>query len=108
MHGFRVCFAALKRAENTAVDGTLVARLFDAFLAAMTYYEPETRESQELMEWLAQAFFDMDAHVTQQVWTRRMDYFFQCARKRPGLVHLPQLLYSKESVSPTLVAVVLE
>ncbi|VDC00095.1 unnamed protein product [Peniophora sp. CBMAI 1063] len=105
--GLRVCFSSLKKVEDTVVDGTLVTRLFNGFISALTFYEPETRESQELMEWLAQAFYDMDAHVVQQVWTRRMD-FFQCARKRPGLVHLPQLLYGKEHVSPTLVAVVLE
>lgn len=55
------------RRLKTLVDGTIVARLFDGFITALAFYEPETRETQVLVEWLVQAFYAMDPHVAQQV-----------------------------------------
>ncbi|KAI0028299.1 FAT-domain-containing protein [Vararia minispora EC-137] len=108
VHGFRVCFAALKKLDGTVPDGTVVARFFTGCIDGLVLYEDGTREYIDVLDGITQAFLEIDPHVIQEVWTQRMDYFFERARKYPHITALCQHLYPKEAISPTLIAVVLE
>jgi transformation/transcription domain-associated protein len=72
----------------------------------MALFDAEPREANEAMDWFGGVLFEVNLHVFQEVWTHKIDFFFQCAQKRPALLHICQVLFSREVISPTLVAIV--
>jgi transformation/transcription domain-associated protein len=85
-----------------------VTRLFTGCVDGICFYDDNSREFQDFLESIATALMEVNPHVIQEVWTLRMGYFFERARKNPHLTTLCQVLYPKEPLSPTLIAVVLE
>ena len=81
--------------------------MFDGCIRAMTFFENEAREAQDAMERLAAALGEINLHVFQEVWTQKIAFYIVSAEKRPPLINLISLLYSREATSPTLVAIVL-
>jgi transformation/transcription domain-associated protein len=74
----------------------------------MSLFDGELQQCTEAMEWLAGVLCELNLHVFQEVWTQKMDFFFSLAQKRPQLLHICSTLFTKEPVSPTLVAIVLK
>ena len=107
LHGFRACLIALKRCDAPVVDGTIITRLFEGCVRSMSLFDPELREGTEAMEWFGGVLYEVNLHVFQEVWTHRIEFFFELAKKRQNLLHICQGLFGRESVSPTLVAIVL-
>ncbi|KAI0320805.1 FAT domain-containing protein [Amylostereum chailletii] len=107
IHGFRVCFTSLKKLEAPVSDGNLVSRIFDGCIHGMNLYEPESREAIEIMDALALAFLEIEPHVFQEVWTRRISFFLEAAQKRQCLLQFCQTLLTREASSPTMVSIVL-
>lgn len=73
----------------------------------MSLFDAEPREANEAMDWFRGVLLEVNLHVFQEVWTHKIDFFFQCAQKRAGLLHICQVLFGREALSPTLVAIVL-
>lgn len=73
----------------------------------MVLFETEPREATEVMDWFSSVLLEVNLHVFQEVWTHKMAIFFEASLKRPSLLHICQILFSRETVSPTLVAIVL-
>lgn len=73
----------------------------------MALFDAEPKEATEVMDWFSSVLLEVNLHVFQEVWTHKIELFFQAAQKRPALLHICQLLFTRESVSPTLVAIVL-
>lgn len=70
--------------------------------------DPRLPEQNESLEWLGLVLLEVNLHVFQEVWTREMEFFFECAQKRLVLLGLCQVLFTRESTSPTLLAIVLQ
>ncbi|KAI6119305.1 FAT domain-containing protein, partial [Pisolithus croceorrhizus] len=98
LHGFRVCLAGLKKCDGPIPDGTLIFRLFTSCIKCMVLIDAEPREATEIMDWFSAVLLEVNLHVFQEV---------QASVKRPTLLHICQTLFSREAVSPTLVAIVL-
>ncbi|KAF8138723.1 FAT domain-containing protein [Boletus edulis] len=107
LHGFRVCLVGLKKCEGPIPDGTVIFRLFTSCIKCMALFDAEPREANEVMDWFSSVLLEVNLHVFQEVWTHKVELFFQAAQKRPALLHICQLLFNREPVSPTLVAIVL-
>ncbi|KAH7909445.1 hypothetical protein BJ138DRAFT_1066999 [Hygrophoropsis aurantiaca] len=107
LHGFRVCLVGLKKCDAPVPDGTLIFRLFESCIKCMALFDAEVREAQEVTEWFVSVLLEVNLHVFQEVWTHKIELFFSAAQKRPNLLHIPQLFFSRESVSATLEAIVL-
>ncbi|KAG6332834.1 hypothetical protein ID866_6255 [Astraeus odoratus] len=107
LHGFRVCLVGLKKCDGPVPDGTLIFPLFTSCIKCMVLFEAEPREATEVMDWFSSVLLEVNLHVFQEVWTHKVEMFFQASLKRPSLLHICQLLFSRETVSPTLVAIVL-
>ncbi|KAH7887705.1 hypothetical protein F5I97DRAFT_1804974 [Phlebopus sp. FC_14] len=107
LHGFRVCLVGLKKCDAPVPDGTLIVRLFTSCIKCMALFDAEPREATEVMDWFSSVLLEVNLHVFQEVWTHKIDLFFQASQKRPALLHICQILFSREPVSPTLVAIVL-
>jgi len=73
----------------------------------MSLFDAEPREASEAMDWFGGVLCEVNLHVFQEVWTHKMEFFFQCAQKRPALLHICHVLFTRETFSPTLVAIVL-
>lgn len=73
----------------------------------MAFFDSEPREANEAMEWFGGALNEVNLHVFQEVWTQKIELFFELAGKRPNLLLVCHGLFAKESSSPTLVAIVL-
>jgi transformation/transcription domain-associated protein len=73
----------------------------------MSLFDAEPREANEAMDWFGGVLLEVNLHVFQEVWTHKIEFFFQCAQERAGLLHICQALFGRESVSPTLLAIVL-
>ncbi|KII95163.1 hypothetical protein PLICRDRAFT_693420 [Plicaturopsis crispa FD-325 SS-3] len=107
LHGFRTCIAGLRKCEAPAPDGTLIFRLFEGCIKCMSLFDSEPREANEAMDWFAGILYEINLHVFQEVWTHKIEFFFESSQKRPWLLHICQMLFQKEVVSPTLLAIVL-
>ncbi|KAF9057606.1 hypothetical protein BJ165DRAFT_1520972 [Panaeolus papilionaceus] len=111
LHGFRVCLSSLKKWKNQEVpDGVSISRLFEGCIRCMSLFDldPRLPEQNESLEWLGLVLLEVNLHVFQEVWTREMEFFFECAQKRLVLLGLCQVLFTRESTSPTLLAIVLQ
>ncbi|KAI6035416.1 hypothetical protein F5J12DRAFT_25544 [Pisolithus orientalis] len=107
LHGFRVCLAGLKKCDGAIPDGTLIFRLFASCVKCMVLVDAEPREATEIMDWFSAVLLEVNLHVFQEVWTHKIETFVQASVKRATLLHICQTLFSREAVSPTLVAIVL-
>ncbi|KAG2042802.1 hypothetical protein BDR03DRAFT_1058663 [Suillus americanus] len=107
LHGFRVCLVGLKKCDAPVPEGTLILRLFESCMKCMALFDTEPRDATEAMDWFSAVLLEVNLHVFQEVWTHKIEFFFEAARKRPALLQICQILFSRENVSPTLVAIVL-
>ncbi|KAG2141739.1 uncharacterized protein EDB93DRAFT_1329829 [Suillus bovinus] len=107
LHGFRVCLVGLKKCDAPVPEGTLILRLFESCMRCMALFDTEPRDATEAMDWFSAVLLEVNLHVFQEVWTQKIEFFFEAARKRPALLQICQILFSRENVSPTLVAIVL-
>ncbi|KAF5390637.1 hypothetical protein D9757_002758 [Collybiopsis confluens] len=110
LHGFRVCLAALKKCEGPAPDGTLICRMFEGCVRCMAYFEldPRPNEPGDAIDWFAPILLEVNPHVFQEVWTQKIEFFFGFAQKKIVLLNICQLLFQKDTCSPTLLAIVLK
>ena len=76
-------------------------------MKCMALFDTEPRDATEAMDWFSAVLLEVNLHVFQEVWTHMIEFFFEAARKRPALLQICQILFSRENVSPTLVAIVL-
>lgn len=78
----------------------------------MALFDFDTRannnELSETIEWFAPILYELNLHVFQEVWLHKIEFFFEHAQKRIPMLNLCQTLLAKESVSPTLLAIVLK
>ncbi|KAI0921097.1 hypothetical protein AcW2_006184 [Taiwanofungus camphoratus] len=111
LHGLRHILSGLKKCDAPVPDGTIISRMFESCIRCIALFDGEQRESgrevTEALEWLGGALYEVNLHVFQEVWTQKIGFFFECTEKRPVLMHLAQFLFGRESISPTLVAIVL-
>ncbi|KAF9224621.1 FAT-domain-containing protein [Gyrodon lividus] len=108
LHGFRVCLVGLKKCDGPIPDGTLVSRLFTRCIECMVLSDAEPEEATEVRDWFISVLLEVHLHVFREVWTHNIEMFFQAAQRRPTLLHICQILFSREPVSPTLVSIVLQ
>ncbi|KAJ7498882.1 hypothetical protein FB451DRAFT_1427318, partial [Mycena latifolia] len=104
LHGFRSCLAAIKKTGDLVIDGGRMNRLFVASIRCMSLFEQNTEDP---TEWFAMVLVELNLHVFQEIWAHNMEYFFQCAQKRPLILNLCQAILTKDPFSPTLLATVL-
>lgn len=109
LHGFRTCLAAMNKCEAPAPDGTLISRFFEGSLRCMSFFDPDLRmlEQSEPIEWFGHVLTEVNLHVFREVWTHKMEFFFECAQKRIMLLNVCQFLFSRDTTSATLLAIVL-
>ncbi|KAF5387961.1 hypothetical protein D9615_000446 [Tricholomella constricta] len=109
LHGFRVCLTALRKCDAPTPDGDIFFRLFEGYLRCMSLFEPDPRvnEQNDAIDWFGHALLEINLHVFQEVWTHKMEFFFNCASKRMILLNICQFLFTREPTSPTLLAIVL-
>ncbi|KAF9075762.1 FAT domain-containing protein [Rhodocollybia butyracea] len=110
LHGFRVCLAALKKCEGPAPDGTLICRMFEGCIRCMAYFELDSRPNEpgDVNDWFPPILLEVNPHVFQEVWTQKIEFFFTHAQKKIVLLNICQLLFQKDTCSPTLLAIVLK
>lgn len=115
IHGFRVCLASLKKCDAPVIDGVYIFRLFEGCIRCMVLLDPEPRpdprsanDYSDAMEWFGHSLLEINLHVFQEVWTHKIDFFFDCARTRILLLNICQFLFAREQTSPTLLAIVLK
>ena len=106
-HGFHNLVVALKKCDAPIPDGTLIARMFDGCIRSMAFFDADMREAQDALDRFALAMTEINLHVFQEVWTQKIGFYFTSAEKRPVLIHLAILLFSREQTSPTIVAILL-
>ncbi|KAJ7781199.1 hypothetical protein B0H16DRAFT_1671541 [Mycena metata] len=105
LHGFRTCLVAIKKTGgDLVIDGSRMNRLFMAAVRSMSLFEPTNEDP---TEWFAAVLVELNLHVFQEIWADNMEYFFQCAQKRPVILNLCQAILVKDPFSPTLLATIL-
>ncbi|KAL6299677.1 atypical/PIKK/TRRAP protein kinase [Sparassis latifolia] len=109
LHMLRHTFTGLKKCDAPVPDGEIVSRLFVGSIRCLAFYDGEPlRDANEIQEWLGAVLVEANLHVLQEVWTQKIEFFFESVKKRPMLMHLAQVLFTREVLSPTLVAIVLK
>lgn len=101
---------SLKKVDAPTPEGTLIFRLFEGCIRCMSLFDPDARnnEPNDAIDWFAPVLMEINLHVFQEVWTHKIEFFFECAQKRVMLLNVCQFLFSKEGTSPTLLAIVLK
>ena len=107
LHGIRHTLTGLKKCDAPVPDGAIIARLLEAAVKCMAPTEQESRESSELMDCIGTLLLEVNLHVFQEVWTQKIEFIFENAKKRLPLFQLCQYLIMRESTSPTIVAIIL-
>ncbi|KAF9009027.1 hypothetical protein BDQ17DRAFT_1422200 [Cyathus striatus] len=109
LHGFRMTLASLRKCDAPTPDGTLIFRFFEGCIRCMSLFDPDPRlnDQNDVIDWFGHALLEINLHVFQEVWTHKMEFFFEHARKRMILLNICQFLFSREATSPTLLAIVL-
>ncbi|KAL0949509.1 hypothetical protein HGRIS_009561 [Hohenbuehelia grisea] len=109
LHGFRVCLGALRKFDDSSPDGTLIARLFEGCIRCMALFDPDPRlsDQSDAIDWVAPVLVEINMHVFQEVWTQKIDFFFNCAQKRIFLLNICSFLLNRDATSPTLLAIIL-
>ncbi|KAI3612149.1 histone acetylase complex subunit [Moniliophthora roreri] len=110
LHGFRLALGNMKKCNAPLADGTLIFRMFEGCIKCMSYLETDSRvnENNDTADWFAMILLEINLHVFQEVWTHKIGFFFECAQKKVVLMNICQVLFAKESTSPTLLAIVLK
>jgi transformation/transcription domain-associated protein len=108
LHGFRNCLSSLRKCDAPVPDGIIIGRLFESCIRCMSLCDGDNREATETLDCFASVLLEVNLHVLQEVWTDKMAFFFDAAVARQHLLHLCQTLFSREAVSPTLLAIVLK
>ena len=106
-HGLRACLGALKKIDAPVPDGSLMLRLFETCIRCMSLYDTDQREGSEPMDMLVGALLEINPRIFQEVWTLKVDFFFQTAQKRPHVLQICQALFGREPTSAILVSVIL-
>ncbi|KAJ6599027.1 hypothetical protein DFH09DRAFT_1388713 [Mycena vulgaris] len=104
LHGFRSCLAAIRKTGDLVIDGSRMNRLFVASIRCMSLFE---QNNEDPTEWFGLVLIELNMHVFQEIWAHNMDYFFQCAQKRPLILNLCQVVLAKDPYSATLLAIIL-
>jgi transformation/transcription domain-associated protein len=67
------------------------------------------RELTECMDWFVLVLLEVNPHVFQEVWTHKIEFFLEMAQTKEQLwlLHICQGLFSRETISPTLLAIML-
>jgi len=75
----------------------------------MLLFDPDSRlnEQSDAIDWFGHSLVEINSYVFQEVWIHKIDFFFQCVQKRVILLNVCQFLFSRESTSSTLLAIVL-
>ncbi|RDB22695.1 Transcription-associated protein 1 [Hypsizygus marmoreus] len=109
LHGFRVCLASLRKCDAPIPDGELFFRLFEGCVRCMALFDsdPRVNEQGDAIDWFGHALLEINLHVFQEVWTHKIEFFFNSASKRMILLNICQFLFTREATSPTLLAIVL-
>lgn len=109
LHGFRTILTNLKQENQPMVDGELLGRMFEGTINCMSLYEipANFREEREAIEWFSHIFHEMDPYVFQELWSMKIEFFFESALTRPTLFHLPQVLLGHQPSSATLTGIML-
>lgn len=109
LHGFRVCLGALRKCDAPILEGGLYFRFFEGCVRCISFFDPDPRaaELNDALEWFGSALLEINLHVFQEVWTHKIEFFFENASKRMMLLNICQFLFTREPTSPTLLAIVL-
>src|SRR5258708_2109561 len=94
-----------RKNEETESGNFFMVEKARPFAAAV--YDADPREGSEPMEMLVGALLEIKPHIFQEVWTLKVDFFFQTAQKRPHILQICQVLFSREPTSAILVSVIL-
>ncbi|TRM67802.1 FAT domain-containing protein [Schizophyllum amplum] len=112
VHGLRLFLQGLKRCDAPLPEGTLIFRLFDACIRCAALFDPDPRlqdpPQESITEHLGPVLLEVDPHVFQEIWTVKIEFFFDYAVKRIPLVSLCQYLLMRESTSSTMLSVILK
>ncbi|KAG7449166.1 uncharacterized protein BT62DRAFT_1073682 [Guyanagaster necrorhizus] len=110
LHGFRVCLAGLRKCEAPTPDGTLIFRMFEGCVHCLANMDNDNRTdaANDAIDWFSPILSEINLHVFQEVWTHKMEFFFECAQKRVALLGICSYLFNREATSPTLLAIVLQ
>jgi transformation/transcription domain-associated protein len=62
------------------------------------------------MDWFVLVLLDVNQHVFQEVWTHKIGFFFDMVQTKDQgwLLHICTGLFNRETISPTLVAIILK
>ncbi|KAI0638186.1 atypical/PIKK/TRRAP protein kinase [Trametes polyzona] len=107
LHVFRGLVVGLKKCEAEPPDGALIERMFVSCVRSIVFFDTDSRDAHDAMEWLSGALAEINVHTLQEVLSRKISFFLAAAEKRPLLMQLANGLFTKEATSPTLVAIVL-
>lgn len=101
---------ALKKVDAPPPDGTLVFRLFEGCVRCMSIYEIEPRgnEQNDVIEWFGHTLLELNLYVFQEVWTHKIEFFFEAAQKRIVLLTVCQFLLGREQTTSILLGIILK
>ena len=103
-----MCLIGLRKCEAAVQDGELMFAIFESSVRCVASFEQrEAREEKECMDWLHGVIHEINPHTFQEIWTSKLDFFFEQVVKRPSMLYIVQMLFASDTTSPSLTAIVL-
>ena len=100
----------MKKCDVPHPEGTQIFRMFEGCIRCAALFDPDPRMADpppdSIAEHLGPVFVEIDPHVFQEIWTVKIDFFYNYALKRIPLVNLCQVLLMRSPTSSTMLSAV--
>lgn len=104
----RAYVVRLRNLEVTP-DGGLIGRIFESVIKCTGLYDTDSLSSiNEYLEALATFLFEVNSHTFQEVWSLKINFFFEHLKKQPHVLRVVNLLLERDGTSSTMLAVILK
>jgi transformation/transcription domain-associated protein len=70
--------------------------------------DPRLNEQNDIVDWFGHALLELNPNVFQEVWTHKIELFFENAQRRPILLNVCQFLFSRDPTTAGLLSIVLK
>ncbi|KIY49251.1 hypothetical protein FISHEDRAFT_41474 [Fistulina hepatica ATCC 64428] len=112
LQAIRASLQGLRKLAYEPVDGTIFIRMFDSCIRCSALFDPIPRlhegNGTDVSEFIGPVLVELSNCRLQEVWSIKIEFFFEFAQKRMMLLQLCHYMFSRETTSPTLLAIVLK
>lgn len=106
LYGARAILTGLRQIEAPPPDAQLLGQFFEGAVHCLALFKDrDSRDEKEAMDLFSSVWNEVNPHVFQEVWTSKLDFFFEETLNQTSLLSVAQSLFEHEQRSRQLVSI---